>query len=164
MVRVFHKGLLQQSAFGVELFQLPVDDLVPDLFRLAGFAHLLPVHTTLPLHHVRRDLLARYAGGIGSGDVQGDQTREFLELLGFRDKVGFTIELHQHTNLAAHMNVARDGALPRLALCPLCRFGRAAGAENVDCVLHVAVRLRQGGFALHHPRAGAVAEFLHVFG
>ncbi len=89
----------------------------------------------------------------------GERGREGLEFVGPRDEVGLAAELHDRA--AASLGGHRDGALGRIATRTLVGLGEAALAEHVDRLLEVAVGLRQGLLAVHHPRAGAVAELLH---
>src|SRR5262249_30469406 len=96
------------------------------------------------------------------GDVEGDVADELLEVLVARDEVRLAVDLHQHADLAAGMDVARHRALGRGATASLGGLRLALHAQDLDGLLHIAALLGQGGLAIHHPRAGAVAQGLYI--
>src|SRR5690606_29936223 len=87
---------------------------------------------------------------------------ELLELVGLGDKVCLTIDLYQHPDLAAHVDVTPNGSLTRLARRSLGCFGGTTGAQDVDGSLHVAIRLLQRILTLHHARTCAIPEFFDL--
>jgi hypothetical protein len=60
------------------------------------------------------------------------------------------------------VDVVPDHAVFRHASCPLGGLGEALLAENLDRLLDIAARLVERRLAIHHSRAGLVAEFLHL--
>ena len=74
--------------------------------------------------------------------------------------------------LAVHFGEDADGVVSRQRVCNqpfashtsslLRRACEAALAQNRVRLVEVAVRLGEGGLALHHSRAGLVAELLHL--
>src|SRR5262249_61645612 len=71
-------------------------------------------------------------------------------------------EFHEAADLAAGVNVVADQPLGRGAAGLLGRGGEPALAEQRQRRVHVAAGLGEGPLALHHPRAGRVAELLHL--
>jgi hypothetical protein len=93
--------------------------------------------------------------------VQRELLDERLEILGARHEVGLAVHLHEHADLAAHVDVAADDAVARGAAGALRGRRESLLAEVLDRLLLVAAGLLQGGLALHHPRARLVAQGLH---
>ncbi len=90
-----------------------------------------------------------------------DIVHQLFEIIGARDEVGFAVDLDHHAELAAGMDVAADETLfggPR-RLLPGRRDPLFA---QVNLGLgDVAVGGLQRFLALHHRRAGALAEILN---
>jgi len=72
------------------------------------------------------------------------------------------VDLHQHADLAAGVDVARHGALGRHAAAALGGLRLALHAQDLDRLVHVATGLGEGRLAVHHPGAGALAQHLTV--
>src|SRR6266540_1279220 len=88
--------------------------------------------------------------------------RERLELLVLRDRLGLAADRH-HRRVVVGDAVA-DDALGRLAPGALRSRREPALAQQHTRRLDVAARLLEGALALHHPRAGRVAELLDEAG
>ena len=86
---------------------------------------------------------------------------ELLEVVGARDEVGLAVHLDEHADLAAHVDVVADQPLGGRAAGLLGRLREPALAQERRRLLEVAVGLGQRRLALHHARAGRVAELLH---
>ena len=89
----------------------------------------------------------------------GGGLHEILELVVARDEVGFGIHFHQRAGIAADSDA--DQAFRRDAAGLLRGLGQALLAQPVDGGFHVAVGLVERGLAVHHARAGLVAQVLH---
>src|SRR5207248_3722222 len=76
-------------------------------------------------------------------------------------EVGLAVHLDQHADLAAHVDVRPDGALGRGAPGFLLRRGQPLLAQPIDRLLQVATGFLQRLLAVHHPRAGLLAQVLH---
>jgi hypothetical protein len=113
------------------------------VLRLARLAHLLAVDGPLALDQRLVHLLTPHRHGRRGGDVHRDVAHQLLEGVVARHEVGLAVHLHQHADLATHVDVAADRALARLARSALGRLRRALGTQDVDRRLHVAVRLLQ---------------------
>ncbi len=126
---------------------------------LAGVLHLRAVDRPLALEHLGR---ARPRGATyvraGGGDLQGDFLEQRLEVVGARDEVRLAVELDEHADLAAHVDVGADEAFARGPARLLGGLGEPALAQNRRGLLEVAVGFLQGGLALHHAGAGLVAQ------
>ena len=68
-----------------------------------------------------------------------------------------------HADLAAHVDVVADDAVLGGAARALGGRGEALLAQELDGLVHVAAGFGQRGLAVHHPRAGLVAQLLHLF-
>ena len=118
----------------------------------------------LAREHVLGDLLAAHEARVGGGDVHGDVAHQRLELVGAGHEVGLAVDLDQHADLAAGVDVGADHALGGDAAGLLGGARQALLAQVVDGLLHVALGLDQGVLAVHHAGAGALAELLDHLG
>ena len=121
-----------------------------------------------PVFHGRRlagemrrlDLLDRAVGH--KRDLR-DLAGERLELLVARDEIGFRIHLDDRGLVSRRLD--RDQAFRRDAAGLLGGLGEPLLAQPVDRPFQVAVRFAERGLAVHHARAGLVAElFDHACG
>ena len=79
-----------------------------------------------------------------------------------RDEIRLAVHLDEHAELSAGRDVLGDGAFPGLARGLHGGGGLAFFAENVHGGVEVAFRFHERAFAIHHARAGHLAEFVHV--
>src|SRR5438128_2965183 len=114
--RVLDERLLEQARLGKELLELAFDDLVEDLLRLLLVGHLLAVDLALLLEHVAGDVLARDVGGVARRHLHREVLHELLEGIGPRDEVTLAVDLDDHAELGAGVNVRADDPLLRLAM------------------------------------------------
>ena len=155
------EGLLVQARPAVPLLELALDDLGADVLRLLldGLVGeqlgLLGLEVRRPGCGSMVDVQRREAG-----DLDGEVADELLELLGARDEVGLAVDLDEHADAAAGVDVAGDEALAGVATGLLGRRGQAALAQQRDRLVEVAVRLGQRLLAVHEPGAGPLAQFL----
>src|SRR5579884_3515985 len=154
--------LAQQHDVVEPLLELALDDPLADV--LGAIGRLLGGDPLLALPVLGRDVLLGDGQGGGGGDVQREVADELDEPLGARDEVGLAVDLDQHADPVAGVDVALHHALGRRRAGPLGGLGLPAGAEDLDRALGVAVRLGQRLAAVHDPRAGPFAEGLHVLG
>src|SRR5207302_5369836 len=132
---------------------------------LRDVAQLLGRDSLLALTLLSRDLvLANRQQLWGGGDMEGDVARELHEPLVAGDEVGLAVDLDHRADLAARVYVALDGAFARLGPCPLGGLSLAAGAENLDRLLDVAIGVLERLARGEHAGAGAVPERLDVLG
>ena len=103
LVVVLDEGLAQQGPLGDELPELAVDDLAPDVLRLALRRHLLLGDPPLRARSDRRGMSASLTPDrVGRGDVEGHLPAQRDEAL-----AGRPFELHQHADLAVVVEVRR---------------------------------------------------------
>ena len=85
--------------------------------------------------------------------------------VGAGHEIGLAVDLDQHADLAAAVDVRADGALGGHPAGLLGRRGETLLAQRVDRLLHVALALVEGVLAIHHSGAGALPELLdHLSG
>ena len=84
-----------------------------------------------------------------------------LEVVGARHEVGLAVDLDQHADLAAHVDVVADDPFLGGAAGALGGRGHALLAQDLDRLVEVAAGLGQRRLAVHHPGSGLVAELLH---
>ena len=102
-----------------------------------------------------------HVGRLGGQGGLGDLLGVGLELLVHAHEVGLAVQLDDGAGGAGVVHDGHDGALVGGTAGLLGHGGQTAGAQHVDGLLHVALGLGQGLLALHHARAGHLAELLH---
>src|SRR4051812_36371780 len=153
--------LVEQHDLLHPLAQLAFGDLRAHVLGLVG--RLLLEDAQLGLLGLPGDLvLGDVLRGRQRGDVQRDVAGERDEVVVARDEVGVAVDLDEHADLAVGMDVGLDGALGGLAAGELRRAAEPLDPQPLDRLVDVAGRLGQGLLAIHHPRAGAVAQGLDV--
>src|SRR5918994_535943 len=156
--------LLQQRALGAPLFELALDDLLDDVVGLALLLGLLGEDLAFATLLVGGDVLGGDVAGVHRRDVDGDLTGERLELLVARDEVGFALDLDQRPLCRRAVDVGRHDSLAGSAPASLGGRSRPLLAQDLDCLVDVAAGLDQGLLAVHHRRAGLLAQRLDVGG
>ena len=156
----FTWGWLSRYDLDQPLLQLALGDLRAHVLGLVR--GLLLEDPELALAVFCRDLVLGHVERAGRSHVQGDVPREVAEVVVAGHEVGLAVDLHQHADLAPGMDVALDDALGRGALAALGGLCLTLDAQDLYRLLDVAFGLGQGRLAVHHPRAGLVAEGLDV--
>src|SRR3954447_7886235 len=156
----------------VDVLLLEQDDLLEPLADLAlggalarvlgDVGHLAGGDAQLLGAGVLGDLLLGDVERLGGGDVQRDVAGEGGEVLVARDEVGVAVELDEHADLAVGVDIGLHRALGGLAAGELGGTGDALLAQVGDRGVDVAGGLLERLLAIHHPRAGAVAQGLDV--
>src|ERR1044072_803061 len=144
----------------LQLLPAALDDLVDPLLGLARGERLLALHGALAGEHVLGDLLAAHEARVGGGDVHGDVAHQLLEVVGAGDEGGLAVDLDEHADLAAGVDVGADGPLGGDAAGLLGGARQPLRAQHVDRLLDVALALEEGVLAVHHAGAGALAKLL----
>ena len=90
--------------------------------------------------------------------------RKLLKRLRTRHEVRLAVQLYEHTNLSAGMNVAAHEAFARFARGFLGSGGLAFFAQNADGLFDVAIGFDQSGAAITEARIGPFPQFLHELG
>src|SRR6185437_3288613 len=143
--------------------ELAGDDFLAHVLGLVG--GFLLVDLGLCGAHVLGDVIAADVGdGRGGGDLQGDVARELDEVLVVGDEVGVAVDLDQHADARAGVDVGLHGALGGLALAEILDLLALLHAQDLDRPVDVALGLGEGFLAVHHARAGALAQRLDVLG
>src|SRR3954447_20877798 len=158
---VLDMGLLEEDDLLVPLTQLALERLLASL--LGHIVELLGVDALLGLLGILGDLVNRDPPGRPRrGNVQRHVLGERDEVFVGGDEVGVAVDLDQRAELAVGVDVGLDGALGRLAAGELADLVAHLDPDDLDGLVHVAAGLGQRGLAVHHPRAGLVAQGLDV--
>src|SRR5262249_49365085 len=119
---VFYPWLLQQRMLGELFLELAFDDLLAQplgtLLDIGILHQLLAGLRHESLGHVTQRDIPR----IGSGYLQHQLASQLLELVAARNEVGAAVELKQHPQIAAVVDVRLDQALARLPILGLHLF------------------------------------------
>src|SRR5580700_1826946 len=160
---VFDEGLLEQAMLFEPFRELALDDAIADFGRLLG-GHRRPELASQTLDFRRRHALAVEILRRHRGDVHRDIARELAELRIARDEVGLAVDLDEHADLSAGVDVAHDEPFLGDALGLLCSLRRAALEQQRLRAIHVAGRVEQRLPAVHHRSARLLAECLDLVG
>ena len=93
-----------------------------------------------------------------------DVMRKLLERVRARHEVRLAVQLHEHADFSAGVNVAADEPFGRFARGLLRRSSLAFLAQYRDGLFEVALRFNQRRAAIVESRVCAVAQFLHELG
>ena len=122
--------LVVQADLRVPLLELAVDDLLPDVLGLL-LGRLVGQQLGLLGGEVgRRDVLGVDVERRQSGDLDGQVADELLELVGAGHEVGLAVDLDEHADPAAGVDVARHEPFAGLAAGLLRGRGEALLAQD----------------------------------
>src|SRR5919198_1559421 len=155
--------LVEQDDLVEPALQLALDDPRAHVLGLVG--GLLLEHPRLGVADVLGDLVfADVAGLRRGGDVQRHVLGEGDEVGVGGHEVGVAVDLDEHADLAVGVDVALDGALAGLAPGELADLAAHLHAQDLGRAIEVALGLLQRRLAVHHPRAGLLAQRGDVLG
>ena len=77
-----------------------------------------------------------------------------LKLFATRDEVSFTVQLDEHADFSAHVNVRTDNTFGSDATFALLRRREATLAQDVYSLFFIPLRFDQCILALHHSASG----------
>src|ERR1700682_2103350 len=103
---VLDKGLLQKADLFVKLAHLAFDNFLHDVRWFAGSGRLRPVDVFLALKSLGRDIFLAHELRVAGRDVHSNIVHQLFEVVGARHEIALAVYFHQHTNLAAGMDVA----------------------------------------------------------
>jgi len=157
---ILDERLFHQTAFLIELLQFAVDDLWPRGGRLAHLFGLPLINRPLLIDDVLGNVFALHVRRLGGGDLQRKVVHECFEFLIARDEVGFTVDLDQYADFAAHVDVGVDQALIGFAARFLLRGGEALLPQVVDRLVDVVARFLQRLLAIQDAGTSFLSQFL----
>src|SRR5579875_888433 len=155
-------GLAQQHHLVQPAVELALDG--PGASLLGDVGQLLSGDPLLTLALGDRDVLLGDGDRRRGGDVQGQVAGELDEPLVAGDEVGLAVDLDQHADLVAGVDVALHDPLAGLGPGALGRLRLSPGAQDVDRALEVARRLAERLAAGENRRSRALAQRLDVLG
>src|ERR1700676_155351 len=153
--------LLVKAVFLVKLLHLPRGNFLDNVFRLPGRQRLRAVNIALCREHLRRHFLAPHVSWIERRDVHRNVVAKQLESFRARHKVRLAINLHEHADLPARVNIAAHEPFARLALRFLSRGSLSFLPQNLDSLVDHAVCFHERRAAIAEPRPGPLAQLLH---
>ena len=156
--------LVEQHDLLDPLAQLALDDLRARMFSGLSAACCSKTRVSASLASSGTSSSRTYCVVGERGDVQRDVAGEGDEVLVVGDEVGVAVDLDEHADLAVGVDVGLDGALGGLAAGELADLVAHLDAQDLDGLVDVAAGLLQGLLAVHHPRAGLLAQGLDVLG
>src|SRR5260370_11331272 len=158
---VFDVVLFVKTIFFVKLFHFSVDDFFDDGFRFARRQRLRLVNIAFLFEHFRSHFLAPHVARIERRDVHGDVMRKLVERICARHEVRLAIQLHEHADFSARVNIAAHQAFRCFAHGFLCGRGLSFLSQNGDGFFNVAFRFDERRAAVTESRTGPLAQFLN---
>src|SRR5579884_1373576 len=152
--------LFVEAILLVELFHFARDDAVHDGLGLARGKRLRAVDLALFLEHFRRNFLTADVARVKRGNVHGDIVREIVKTLGARDEIGLAIDLHEHADLPARVDITADESFGSFAHGFLGGSGLPLLAQNANGLLEIAAGFHERGSAIGKARIRALAQLL----
>jgi hypothetical protein len=161
-VLILDEGLFQQADLFVKLAHLAFDHFLRDVRRLAAGDGPRKRDVLFAGKIFRGNVFPADVLRIAGGDVHGNVVHQLLEVLGASHEIALAVNLHEHADLAAGVDVAGHRAFAGHAGCLLRRHGNTLLAQDHNRLFHVALGFRQGLFAIHHWRSGLLPELFHL--
>src|SRR5919201_176793 len=162
---ILHERLLEEDVVLVERVELPADDPLDHVVGLAGLLGLDPRDVLLLVDDARGHVLPDEPSRCRrAGDVECDVLHQLPELVGVGHEVRLAVHLDEDPDRVVEVDVAVDPALVGGPAGALGHRGQAPLAEQLRGALDVAVGVLEGALAVHHARAGALAELLDLRG
>src|SRR5438093_613302 len=159
---VLDERLVQQDVVPEERLQLALHDPGDHVLGLPPVDRLFLEDLPLMVEGGRRDVVAAEPTRRGgTRDVQRQVLHERTELIGVRHEVRLAIHLDQNADGVVEMDVRVDQALVGAATRALGLTRQAFLTKDLHRALRITIGLDQRALAIHHARAGRVAERLH---
>src|SRR4051812_16247842 len=156
--------LVEQADLRVPLLELALDDLRPDVLGLLLDRLVGEQLGLLRGKLLGRDVLGVDVDGSESRDLDREVAHQLLELVRARHEVRLAVDLDEHADAPAGMDVARHEALAGVAIGLLgCRCETLV-AQDEGSLVEVAVSLGERALAIHEPGARSFAQFLDELG
>src|SRR5262249_19684057 len=155
---IFDKRLIHKDVLGVPLFKTTLDDLVLYLVGLARVFELAKQDLALLVEQFCGYFFARAESRIHSGDLHGNLMSKFMKFLGAGYKIRFAIHLDEHTHFASRMDIRSDYAFRGGSSRLLGSRCDSLFPENRNRVFKIALSFFERGLAIHHARAGLLAQ------
>src|ERR1700760_2169906 len=154
--------LLEQDDRLIPRVELAGDDFLAHVLGLVG--GFLLVDLRLGVARVGGDVVAAdVLDARRRGDLHRDVACELDEVVVVRDEVGVAVDLDQHADARAGVDVGLHGALGRDALAEILDLLALLQAQDLDGLVHIAAGLGERFLAVHHACARALAQRLDVF-
>src|SRR4051794_11060795 len=104
-VRIFDEALLEQANRAIEFLELTFHNFVGYVSGLA--LHLRLIDLTLSFDEIAGNISLADVQGMSRGDMQRDVFNKLAEILVSGHKIGFTIDLDEHSDFSLQMNIRR---------------------------------------------------------
>src|SRR6185503_817012 len=160
LVGILHERLIEQADLLHPLRDLTVDHLRDHGLGLAALLGLREQDLALARDDVLGDLVLAHELRVHRRDLHRDVAGERLEVLVARDEVGLAVDLDEHADAAARVDVRDDGAFGGLTAGLLRRLRETLRAQVVDRLVHVTRDFGERLLAVRHAGAGALAQIL----
>src|ERR1700719_2206075 len=132
---VLDKMLFVEASLLIELLHLTGDDFLDDGVRLSGGARLSGVNFAFFLKHLRRHVFPPNVARVNRGDVHGHVVAELPEGVGAGHEIAFAVDLDDHADFSAGVNIVPDQAFGGFARGLLGSGGLALLAQDLDSLL-----------------------------
>src|SRR5579863_6540118 len=153
--------LFVQAVFFVELFHLAVGNFLDHILRLPGRQRLRAVNIPLRRQHLRRHFFTANVTWIERRNMHRDIMAQVLKRFRPRHEVRLAVNLDEHTNLPARVDVTSHEPFAGLALRFLSRGRLPLLPQNLDGLLDVSACFHKRRAAIAESRARPLAQFLY---
>ena len=147
----------------VEFIEFTLDDLVSNLFGLAGFQSLSFVYFLLTRQYFGGKILTVNGKRVSRSDVHGEVFDKIRKGFTPRGEVSFTVYFHHHPYLATCVDIGVNQPLTGCSPGPFTRNGQAFLSQVVYGLLQVALGLLECRLTVHNPGVRLFAQLFYHY-
>src|SRR5262249_17451163 len=160
-IALLDEWLLQKTDVLQVALELARDDALDHLRRLAALLGLHAIdRPPAPLLRLG-DLLAADVARARGRHLHRQVAHQLLELVRLGDEVGLAVDLDQHADLAARVDVGPDRPVGGDAGGPFGRLRESLLAQEPERLVEIALRLAERFLTIEEPGARLLAQLLH---
>src|SRR5262249_25292709 len=160
-IALLDEWLLQETDVLQVALELTRDDALDHLRRLAALLGLNAIDRALALLLRLGDLFAADVARARGRHLHGQVAHQLLELVRLGHEIGLAVDLDQHADLAAPMDVGADRSVGGDAGRPLRCLRESLLAQEPERFVEIALGLAERFLAVEEPGAGLLAQLLH---
>src|SRR5215831_9226165 len=157
---LFDERLLEEADFLEVFFQTAFDDSGPSGRWAPASLRLLLINLPLLGHNLCRDLVSSDIERVRGCHLHSEIVYQGLEVVSASDKICFAVDLNQHSQAPATVNIRTDRAFLRTPCRALGSCLQTLFAQEIYGLIHNTIGGSEGFFTIHNSSPGLLTKFL----